>query len=91
MPPYKIPEDILACRQEKRGTWSKPYLYKITPGQKNGKSLIFHMQVGENFYQVDINKVGKTFVYFDCKTLGCKWRSSRPCKQIFRFGLFSPK
>ena len=70
MPPYKITEDVLAGRQEKRGTWSKPYLYKITPGQNNGKSLIFHLQIGENFYQVGINKVGKTFVYFDCKTLG---------------------
>ena len=72
MAPYEVPNP--ADRLKERGTWDKPHLYRITAGQNNGNSLIFHLQVGLQFYQCGVNQVGKTFVYFDCKTVGCKFR-----------------
>ena len=68
---YEI-ED-LPGRLVSRGTWDKPYLHYISSGQKGGESLNFHIQVGLAFYTVGINQIGKKYIYFDCKTTGCKF------------------
>ena len=39
----------LEVRQENIGTKNKPFLYVITSGNRNGKSLIFHVKIDDTY------------------------------------------
>jgi len=71
MPRYEIKD--LPGRLQDRGTIEQPFLHHISPGQRNSKSFIFHIQIGRKFHQMGINKIRQNHIYFDCK-------SPRSCK-----------
>ena len=46
------------------GTSTKPHLYSITAGQRNSKSLIFHIKIENDFHQCHLARVNSTSVNF---------------------------
>ena len=71
MPRYEIKD--LPGRLQDRGTANLPVLHHISPGQRNGQSLVFHIQIGRKFHQMVIKDVRKGHVDFKCKSkTGCK-------------------
>ena len=54
------------------GELNKPFLYHISSGQRNGKSLILHHKIGDKCHQMIIAKVNKASVNLKCKFAGCK-------------------
>ena len=52
---YKVPG--LEIRQENIGTKNKPFLYAITSGNQNGKSLIFHVKIIDKFHELLLVKI----------------------------------
>ena len=52
-----------------RGSPSLPFLHNISPGCRNNQSLIFHLQLGVDFFvHMTIKKVTKKHVTFRCVT-----------------------
>ena len=66
MPKYIIAG--LSGRLTDRGTPNLPFLHHISSGERGGKSLIFHLQIGLKFVQVTIDKVRKSHVSLKCVT-----------------------
>ena len=73
--PYTI--NNWAEHRTDQGSYQEPFLYAITAGQRNGESLTFHFQVGENeFRQCHIDTVGKTLCYLYCSSNNKKGKQS---------------
>ena len=66
---YQVPG--LEVRLENIGTKNKPFLYAITSGQQNGKTLIFHVKIGETFHELFLDKVNASNCNFSCSIKGC--------------------
>ena len=56
------------------GTSTKPHLYSITAGQRNSKSLIFHIKIENDFHQCHLARVNSTSVNFACIERTCGGR-----------------
>ena len=50
------------------GSLMEPYLYAISPGQRNNSSLIFHLKIGKKFHEVKIDGVQKNSVNMVCNS-----------------------
>ena len=67
--PYNVqrPEVRLA----ELGTLIEPYLYNISGGQRNHKSLLFHVKIATIFHTLRICKVNKKSVNMECVESDC--------------------
>ena len=55
---YKVPG--LEYHLEERGTKNKPFLVAITSGKKNGKTLVFHVKIGDSYHELFLKKINAT-------------------------------
>ena len=53
------------------GTLAEPHLYAITAGQRNNKSLLFHVKIATIFHTLRICKVNKKSVNMECVESDC--------------------
>ena len=82
MPKYII--SGLLGRLTDRGTPNLPFLQHISSGERGGKSLIFHLQIGLKFVEVTIDKVRKRHVTLKCVTRNkCKYRAKMMVNKQF--------
>ena len=83
---FPIPNEEPFYNENISGTTSVPWLYKITEGKDTSRSLLFHMKVGENYYQyaryrifkIDHTKMGTRCVNYT------KWNKTGNCKATGR-------
>ena len=68
--PYIISN--LDNQEREVGSQNAPFLYKITSGQRDGKSIIFHAQIGTEYFMYRISdNVNSQSINLRCKTKGC--------------------
>ena len=78
---YEIPDLESWVAENESGTCQKPFLFNVTGG-KYKKSLVFHMKIGDGYFEVIKNRPFKSdstiwstrcigFQRF--RTLGCPW------------------
>jgi hypothetical protein len=53
------------------GSLLEPALFAITAGERNKKSLLFHLKIGKHFHVCTINKINKNSVVLECTEKGC--------------------
>ena len=58
-------------RKRTIGSVDKPYLYSITAGQRNQRSLIFHIKIEDDFHQCHLRRVNATYCNFVCVNQNC--------------------
>ena len=65
--------EVRGCdiRKKTVGSLEKPCLYSITAGQRNQKSLIFHLKIEDSFHQCHIHIVNATSCNFSCVEPTC--------------------
>ena len=68
--PYTISN--LENQDRELGSQNAPFFYKITSGQRDSQSLIFHAQIGTEYYMYRIfGHVSSQWINFKCKSKGC--------------------
>ena len=83
---FEIPNQEPYYNENVSGTTSLPWLYRITEGKDTSRSLIFHMKVGEDYYQyarfrafkADASKMSTRCVNYT------KWNHTGGCKSTGR-------
>ena len=53
------------------GSINNPKFFKITSGQRDKKSLLFHCKIGQNYYVYKIATINRKTVTLKCKVDGC--------------------
>ena len=69
---YKIKG--LEIRNEEVGCLDKPVLFAISSGQNLGESLIFHLKIGNYYFDCYLRKVNGTFCNLRCAGKKCPAR-----------------
>ena len=64
----------LEVRLQDFGNLQQSHLYAITSGQRNNKSLLFHVKIAAVFHTLFIAKVNKKSVNMGCVDVGCRAR-----------------
>ena len=72
--PYKI-AGVETLNLE-TGSTQLPYFYKISSGQRDTKSLIFHGKIGTEYHQYLIRQVNKKSLNLACTNRKCKAKAS---------------
>ena len=67
---YTIPN--LENQGKNVGTINLPYLYQITSGQQQGKSLIFHFQIGKKYFRYHLKNLSSEKLNLACKDRSCQ-------------------
>ena len=68
--PYIISN--LDNQEREVGSQNAPFFYKITSGQRDGKSVIFHAQIGTEYFMYRISdNVNSQSINLRCKIKGC--------------------
>ena len=67
--PYKIIGTEIANLEV--GSISKPVFYKITSGQRQKKSLLFHGKIGEKYYVYQFRTINRKTATLECAVKGC--------------------
>ena len=67
--PYLISN--LENKGKEVGSQNAPYFFKITSGQRDSKSLIFHAQIGTEYFMYRIRGVYSKSINLACKFPGC--------------------
>ena len=58
-------------KSHESGTLQKPYLCKLTRGQRQD-SVILHVRIGLDLHQLHTRKIGKKAVILSCRDRSCK-------------------
>ena len=68
--PYNI--ENLENQGKLIGDIDEPHFFKITAGQRDGKSLIYHAQIETKYFMYRIHKnVNRESINLTCKVPGC--------------------
>ena len=68
--PYNI--ENLENQGKLIGDIDEPYFFKISAGQRDSKSLIYHAQIGTQYFMYRIHKnVNRESIQLTCKVPGC--------------------
>ena len=68
--PYRI--ENLENQGKLKGSIEEPYFFKITTGNRDGKSVLLHAQIGTQYFMYKKHKqVGRETVNLTCKVPGC--------------------
>ena len=70
-------------RNKEIGNLECPFLLAISPGQRNFKSLIFHIKIGFDYYQCHKNTVNKCTINIKCANKKCPARHKLSVKSEF--------
>ena len=66
---YKIKG--LGIRDQSVGTVTKPFLYGITSGKFNHKSIVLHCKINEQYYEYSIKRVNSSTCDLKCNQAKC--------------------
>ena len=64
----------LEIRNENVGCLDKPVLFAISSGKVLGESLIFHLKIGNHYFDCHLRRVNATFCNLYCATKNCPAR-----------------
>ena len=59
-----------------QGSDQLPYFYKITSGQKDTRSLVFHAKIKTEYHQYTIRQVNKKSLNLACSFRKCKAKAT---------------